>query len=200
MTSTWWLQVPKSFFCPGYKRGLSVHTVGMYFFLLVNFKLAMFNQNGWSHVSKNLFYNSFQKIRWPGRKETPYLLPTAGGVAGWALSFSHREFTPSSHRKHRQGFAKINTWSDNREAWEMHTCRKSSSAPSDTHQSVLGKKFPHYVGNSLSAHHWHSSGLFKSCFSGNSRVLPILGFPPRNSGQGERTSAGVCTVCEVPMW
>lgn len=41
-----------------------------------------FNQNGWSCVSKNLFYKSVQKIRWPGRKETSYLSPTAGGVAG----------------------------------------------------------------------------------------------------------------------
>lgn len=56
-------------------------------------------------VSNKLCSNSFQDIRWPGRKGRPYLYPTAREAAGWALSFSHREFTLSSHRKHRQGIA-----------------------------------------------------------------------------------------------
>lgn len=59
--------------------------------------------------------------------------------------------TENSHQVHRENtdkdLQKSNTWLDNREARGMHTCRKSSPARSDTHQSVLGQKFPHYVGN-----------------------------------------------------
>ena len=57
-------------------------------------------------VSNKLCSNSFQEIRWPGRKATPYSYVTAGEAVRWALSFSHRESTPSSHRKLRQGVAK----------------------------------------------------------------------------------------------
>lgn len=45
----WYLMASdtKVLFYPGYKRGLSVHTVGMYFFLLVNFVLFGHFQPKW---------------------------------------------------------------------------------------------------------------------------------------------------------
>lgn len=60
--------------------------------------------------------------------------------------------TENSHQVHTENTDKDlqkATPDLNREARGMHTCKKPSSASSDTHQPVLGKKFPHDMGNNI---------------------------------------------------